>query len=233
MRYFSSYDSSAFLADSNSTNIVQKYDERTDTYLKWAILGSHGIDAHWQEVHGILSHRFLVYSAYYDKRDTLKPVIKVIGITRGNFANWLPSQGVICRLYFEEGGKFKTFVDVKAQISLLGETPHNEFYTECDVLCPLKGTEVPESVSIIPSSSTAFHFIAQSQIKNRLPVINARNGGTGTLGAENTEVGVCVKPLWSTKTIELIEFIELNKLLGASKLFIYFYLLILFYDYFI
>ena len=189
--------------------------------MKWAILGSHGIDAHWQEVHGILSHKFLVYSAYYDKRDTLKPVIKVIGITRGNFASWLPSQGVICRLYFEEGGKFKTFVDVKAQISLLGETPHNEFYMECDVLCPLRGTEVPESVSIIPSSSTAFHLSAQGTIGNRLPVINARNGGTGTLGAENTEVGVCVKPLWSTKTIELIEFIELNKLLGASNLFIY------------
>jgi len=54
-------------------------------------------------------------------------------------------------------------------------------------------------------------------------VINARTVGTGNFSARNAEVGVCIKPLWSkySKTLEIIEFIELNKLLGVSKFFFY------------
>ena len=55
-----------------------------------------GIDARWQNVEGIKNHKFFVYSAYYDARDTKKPVVRVIGVTRTKRSN-----KVMCRLYFD------------------------------------------------------------------------------------------------------------------------------------
>ena len=120
------------------------------------------------------------------------------------------------------------FVDKRAWVSLLGETPHEQIYQDCDVYCPLKGIDkIIDSVSIIPFKESnydlTFHFVNHSKITNRLPVINSHNGGTGTKQVKNENIGVCVKPIWGnySKTLEIVEFIELNKLLGVSKFFIY------------
>ena len=54
-------------------------------------------------------------------------------------------------------------------------------------------------------------------------MINSKNGGTGTNEVNKTDIGVCVKPIHFhyNKTFELIEFIELNKILGVSKFTFY------------
>ena len=234
-----------FLAVSGNLSIAnQESDTETDRNKKQGKVNRNGIDAMWQSVKGLQGYKFLIYSAYYDKRDVKNPLIRVIGISRYNF----PRLGsLVCRFYFGEKetisilndhgagisssytrNDYKTFVDVFAEVVLLGERPHYLSYHDCNVLCPLNGTAIPESVSIIPSSyrfmkKRTENFPFRSEITNRLPVINSKNGGTGTYTVNKTNIGVCVKPLWSNynKPTELIEFIELNKLLGVSKFFFY------------
>ena len=58
---------------------------------------------------------------------------------------------------------------------------------------------------------------------NKISVTNYKNGGTGTYQVNNSNLIVCVKPVHSfyKNYIELIEFIEINKILGVSKFMIY------------
>ena len=199
-----------------------------------------GIDARWQNVEGIKNHKFFVYSAYYDARDTKKPVVRVIGVTRTKRSN-----KVMCRLYFDSkkinshtsnfkltnntssndnGQHTQSFYDVPAGTFIIREN-WNLKYSACFVTCPTKipassdtkETPIPESVSIFPAESS------DPKITNTLPVINYDNGGTGTYEVNKTDVGVCVKPIHFhyNKTLELIEFIELNKILGVTKFTFY------------
>ena len=203
------------------------------------------IDAKWQTVEGIKGHKFFVYSAFYDTRDTKKPVVRVIGVTRTK-----RSDKVMCRLYYDTKKEFvdssqvdkrinqtfstkskinpPSFHDVAASISIIREN-WNLKYSACFVICPLfteqasyksVGTVVPDSVSVIPVVSNNYIDI---NVTNRLPVINSKNGGTGTNEVNKTDIGVCVKPIHFhyNKTFELIEFIELNKILGVSKFTFY------------
>ena len=201
--------------------------------------GKNGIDGRWQPVDGIKNHKFFVYSAYYDARDIQKPVVRVIGVTRTK-----RSDKVMCRMYFDEKKlgwnpsdkhidisassasnkkNNQSFLDVPASIFIIREN-WNLKYSACFVICPLKTSSdskeqfIPESISIIPVESDP-----DRKITNRLPVINSRNGGTGTYQINKTDVGVCVKPIHFhyNKTLELIEFIELNKILGVTKFTFY------------
>lgn len=76
---------------------------------------------------------------------------------------------------------------------------------------------MPASVSIVSSDD-----FEASVASNQLPVLNAETG-TGRDEVNSTEVGVCVKPMHFhyNKTLELIEFIELNKILGVTKFTLY------------
>ena len=57
-----------------------KYDESNLAHLEFDFtLTKHkGFDAQWQPVNGT-RHKFYVYSAYYDKRQPKRPLIRVIG----------------------------------------------------------------------------------------------------------------------------------------------------------
>ena len=57
---------------------------------------------------------------------------------------------------------------------------------------------------------------------NKLPVLNA-DTGTGSLEVNGSAVGVCVKPMHFhyNKSLELLEFLELNKMLGVTKFTLY------------
>ena len=179
-------------------------------------------DGQWQTVQGIKSHKFLVFSAYYDTRDKENPVIRVIGINPIKH-----SEKVKCRMYFRNENKHEFFVDVPASISRVRDHIKDELYQDCHVLCPLKFIKssyyedhIPNSVSIMP----LFQWSpSDAKATNKLLVINSKNGGTGTHKVQNTDIGVCVKPIHShyNNTLEIIEFIELNKLLGAKKFIIY------------
>ena len=53
--------------------------------------------------------------------------------------------------------------------------------------------------------------------------MNSQNGGTGTNAATKNELGLCVKPIHTNYNNwrEMISFIELNKILGVSKITVY------------
>ena len=195
------------------------------------------LDSQWQAVEGINNHKFFVYSAYYDTRDIRNPIIRVIAITLTE-----KSDKVKCRMYFNKKypeiqinntykkheNYLRSFRDVPAIISIINEH-HNLTYSASYVLCPLdppsvfgsKENFVPDYVSILPfSSSSTSHLNAT----NKLSVINSKNGGTGTYQVNKSDsIGVCVKPMYlkSNQILDLIEFIEFNKILGVSKFTMY------------
>ena len=190
--------------------------------------GNYGLDGRWQPVSGMKNHKFFVYSAYYDIRDVFKPSVRVIGVTLTK-----ESDKVMCRLYNAKREPKSNislqqhdqpFVDVSANIIIMQEH-YNKTYHACYVLCPLPGHKpynskenfIPDFVSIIPISSP------NTNITNILPVINSKNGGTGTYKVNKTDIGVCVKPLHSyyNHVVDLIEFIELNMILGVTKFIFY------------
>ena len=117
------------------------------------------------------------------------------------------------------------FQDVSADISIIWGH-HYKTYSACFVVCPVpfqnsyisKGRLIPVSVSILP-----FSALKNVEITNRLSVINSKNGGTGTHQVNKTDIGVCVKPIRASynRTLEIVEFIELNKILGVSKFTVY------------
>lgn len=187
-----------------------------------------------------------VYSAYYDARDIKWPVVRVIGVTQR-----IGSNHVKCRMFFDEkivslhvsdnritkkptGKKrqVKPYFDVSANIAIIGEH-HDQNYSACFVMCPLnvhlffanspsdssEPTEkvIPTYVSIIPFDSE------NVKVTNRLPVINSKNGGTGTYPVNTTNIGMCVAPVHSfyNSTLEIIEFVELYKILGVTRFTIY------------
>ena len=69
----------------------------------------------WQLVDGT-SHKFFVYSAYYDGRDTYRPVVKVVGVTHTRH-----SDDVYCRMYFKDGPDSVKVRHVKATVSIIRE----------------------------------------------------------------------------------------------------------------
>ena len=181
-----------------------------------------------------------MYSAYYDVRDTRKPLVRVIGVTRAN-----QSEKVMCRMYYDDE-KFKLkinynqtysevmkdkvierpFLDVPGIISMLNLGYHGKWdYHPCYILCPfyhlkfqdINQAPIPITVSITPHLSSV-----QSNTKT-LVVMNSQNGGTGTHAATKNELGLCVKPIHTNYNNwrELISFIELNKILRVSKITVY------------
>ena len=188
---------------------------------------------------GFTTHEVMAYSAYYDVRDSHEPIIRVIGVTRRK-----NPENVVCRMYYKYGtgalnynNNISTFIkyndttipsfrDVRGKILVLKEgSTKSSFYHPCYISCPLKGDKLhstknsppPVAVSIIPLSSSDLTHT------NTLRILNSNNGGTGTKRATNNEIGLCVKPIHSSydNWIELVSFIELNKILGVSKFIIY------------
>ena len=91
----------------------------------------------WQLVDGT-SHKFFVYSAYYDGRDPYRPVVKVVGVTHTRH-----SDDVYCRMYFKESAGVKVR-HVKANVSIIREN-WNLRFSACFVNCPLLMKHVPDS----------------------------------------------------------------------------------------
>ena len=72
-----------------------------------------GYNGRWLPVNGT-SHKFFVYSAFYDDRDPKRPVIKVIGVTHTRH-----SDTAYCRMYFREEGDGVKIRHVKANINII------------------------------------------------------------------------------------------------------------------
>ena len=166
-----------------------------------------GFDATWQPVAGT-SHKFYVYSAYYDVRDAHRPLVRVVGVTKTK-----RSDKVLCRMYHKAQNASTKVINVQATINIIREN-WNLKYSACFVICPLLSPKIPTSVSIIAGSASA---------TNQLPVNNVLSGGTGTQPVNSSDIGICVKPIHFhyNKTFEILEFIELNKILGVNRFTFY------------
>ena len=158
------------------------------------------IDSRWQIVQGFQTHKFSVYSAYLDVRETNKPGIRVIGVTRAK-----NPEKVLCRMYYNTKDlqlvhhlKFDVFhqdpfLDVPGVTTVLEENENN-YYHACFVLCPISNKKlaslvnipVPKFVSILPKISSGLNYT------ERLPVINPNNIRTRAYQQDyKDDVGLC------------------------------------------
>ena len=193
----------------------------------------------WKLVNGFETHKLGLYSAYYDGRNNQNPIIRVIGVTRVK-----KPEKVICRLYYDvkQVQEWKdepmdnnfittkrlqtdTFHDVPGTTNVLGEHA-NYYYHACYILCPLNGHifnsektfPIPTHVSIVSSMSSGLNYT------DRLPIVNPnKHNLTGIRSASKNEILICVKPIHSlyNNWLELVTFLELNKILGVSKFVVY------------
>ena len=191
------------------------------------------IKSTWKSVKGMKAHETLVYSAYYDIREVNEPIIRVIGVTRVK-----NPERLLCKIYYTASNvklsadeienstntTFDQVLDVPAIISILPQHDNHEYHS-CYISCPLndikfrnlKSNLIPRAVSIIPLMSAGIQY------PNKLLVMNSQNGGTGTYQVETNKVGLCIKPVHSNYSdwFELITFIELQRILGVSKIIVY------------
>jgi len=201
-----------------------RYPEEPNFDFDFSLQRHSGLDAQWQPVNGT-RHKFYVYSAYYDNRT--RPVIRVIGATKTK-----RSDKVWCRLHYGSSIEMKSLKDtgyddgdlpplvVPGGVTIIREN-WNLKYSACFVLCslPVPVKYVPRSVSIVSRDDFEMEAGAAS---NQLPVLN-HDTGTGSVEVNSTEIGICVKPMHFhyNKTLELLEFIEMNKILGVTKFTFY------------
>lgn len=194
-------------------------------------------DGQWQVVNGT-RFKFFVFSAFYDRRDGR--MIRVIGATktRGPEKVW-------CRMWYPidataNNTRFRS-TSVMARVKVIREN-WNLKYSAVFVLCPLRISllDVPYSVSIVsklkspPGNILLLRNTDQDRDFNNRSVANIPN-----------KIAVCVKPLhfdydnvslcqrqllmyltmtldiFSSQALYLLEFLELNHLLGVSHFTFY------------
>lgn len=121
--------------------------------------------------------------------------------------------------------KSERFYDVPGAITLLQEQ-HEAYYHACYISCPLnvsvfhtgKGFPIPTDVGI---SSI---ILPDLNYTYRLPIVNSNeHNSTKNYPASKNKIGLCVKPIHSlyNNWLELVTFLELNKILGVSKFIVY------------
>jgi len=164
-----------------------------------------GRDATWQPVNGT-RHKFFVYSAFYDDRE--KPLVRVVAATKTK-----KSDKVWCKLYYSN----RQPVLVQAGISVIRENWNLQYsaaFVTCDLLDRATGSyrPAPQSLSLVAKLNLA--------ASNQLPV---HYSDTGIRPPVTPSLGVCVKPLHFhyNKSLELLQFLEMNRLLGVTKFTMY------------
>ena len=148
----------------------------------------------------------------------------------------------------KNSASFVQALDIPAIISILPEHDNHEYHP-CYISCPLndkrfrslKRNLIPRAVSLIPLGyrKNGKNWKKRKNWKNRktriiysspgidyptrLPIINSQNGGMGAYQATTQEVGLCLKPIHSNYSdwFQLITFVELQKILGVSKIVVY------------
>ncbi|XP_015435813.1 PREDICTED: LOW QUALITY PROTEIN: uncharacterized protein LOC107191321 [Dufourea novaeangliae] len=171
-------------------------------------------DAEWLPVTKT-RFKFFVYSAYFDDRVggvKNQGMVRIISATktRGPERVW-------CRFWYqtENGGNVTASLTVTAKVKVIREN-WNLKYSACFVICPLPkespaSDRVPETVSVVAR--------LKAVPTNRILVQNRPESRT-----ENKELlAICVKPLHYdyNRVLQLVEFIELYGLLGATHVTLY------------
>ncbi|XP_076289248.1 uncharacterized protein LOC143213364 [Lasioglossum baleicum] len=176
-------------------------------------------DAEWLPVTKT-RFKFFVYSAYFDDRvgGAGTPAGKKQGMVRIISATKTKGpERVWCRFWYrtENGGNVTASVTVAAKVKVIREN-WNLKYSACFVICPLPKESpatdrVPETVSVVARLKAA--------PTNRILVQNRPETRT----QDKELLAVCVKPLHYdyNRVLQLVEFIELHGLLGATHVTLY------------
>ena len=190
-------------------------------------------DAEWQTVNGT-RFKFFVYSAFYDRRNGKS--VRVIGATKTR-----NPERVWCRLFYPKGGKNGTedlTVTMLGRVKIIREN-WNLKYSACFVLCPLKDLQAPYAVSIVarlrvkpknllvvqktdhdPSLQLLFNNSVANGFTNASNLFswNENRYTREFLSAIPERIALCVKPLHFNydKALYLLEFLELNSILGVT-----------------
>ncbi|XP_049853300.1 uncharacterized protein LOC126334765 isoform X2 [Schistocerca gregaria] len=181
-------------------------------------------DGTWQIVSGT-RYKFFVFSAFYDARD--ERVVRVIGATktRGPERVW-------CRLWYPPANATATnatslpSVSVPAKVKVIREN-WNLKYSACFVLCPLgRNLSAPSSVSVV--SRLRLPPANRLLVRNTPTDPELRNGSAQGQPQQQPPtppegLAVCVKPLHFSynQALQLVEFLELNSVLGARHFTLY------------
>ncbi|CAH1237600.1 unnamed protein product [Diabrotica balteata] len=178
-------------------------------------------DGSWQNVNNT-KYKFFVFSAYYDERKGQR-VVRIIAATKTRGA-----ERVFCRLWYKAGefnASAHVSITVPAKVKVIREN-WNLKYSAVFVMCPLTNKTIPVAVSVVAR--------IRDPPANLLAVINNHNETSGAVGVGSSggggaglsspyKFGVCVKPLHFeyNRALQLIEFIELNRLLGVDHFTFY------------
>ncbi|XP_076057297.1 uncharacterized protein LOC143034837 [Oratosquilla oratoria] len=175
------------------------------TYVDYQDSNTTARDATWQPVYNT-KHKFFVYSAYMDDRKGR--IIRVVGATQTK-----RSDRVWCKFWYSNSST----LTVAAAVKIIREN-WNLRYSACFVACPLtlfrngkQPIPPPDSVSIVSDPN--------GNATNKLRVLN--------LDVKKDEVkngfAVCVKPLHFeyNNVNQIVEFLELNKILGVEHFTLY------------
>ncbi|XP_040168091.1 uncharacterized protein LOC120903000 isoform X1 [Anopheles arabiensis] len=170
-------------------------------------------DGSWEIVNGT-RYKFFVFSAFYDRRDG--KLVRVIGATktRGPEKVW-------CRFWYQTGvnsTKYRS-ASVMARVKIIREN-WNLKYSACFILCPIRGPypEIPHAVSVVSKIRAAPGNVLMLRNTDNDPDFTNR-----TFSNIPNSIGVCVKPLHFNydQALYLLEFLELNNLLGVSHFTFY------------
>ncbi|XP_035795180.1 uncharacterized protein LOC118468469 isoform X1 [Anopheles albimanus] len=170
-------------------------------------------DGSWEIVNGT-RYKFFVFSAFYDRRDG--KLVRIIGATktRGPEKVW-------CRFWYQTGvnsTKYRS-ASVMARVKIIREN-WNLKYSACFILCPIRGPypEIPHAVSVVSKIRAAPGNVLMLRNTDNDPDFTNR-----TFSNVPNSIGVCVKPLHFNydQALYLLEFLELNNLLGASHFTFY------------
>ncbi|XP_055637945.1 uncharacterized protein LOC129776374 isoform X2 [Toxorhynchites rutilus septentrionalis] len=170
-------------------------------------------DGSWEVVNGT-RYKFFVFSAFYDRRDG--KLVRIIGATktRGPEKVW-------CRFWYQTGvnsTKYRS-ASVMARVKIIREN-WNLKYSACFILCPIRGPfpEIPYAVSVVSKIRSPPGNVLLLRNTDNDPDFNNR-----TFSNIPNSIGVCVKPLHFNydQALYLLEFLELNNLLGVSHFTFY------------
>lgn len=170
-------------------------------------------DGDWQIVNGT-RFKFFVFSAFYDRRDGR--MIRVIAATktRGPEKVW-------CRMWYPVDSNNTRFrsISVMARVKVIREN-WNLKYSAVFILCPLRISylDVPYSVSIVSKLRSPPGNILMLRNTDSDPDFANRS----VTNIPN-KIAVCVKPLHFNydQALYMLEFLELNNLLGVSHFTFY------------
>ncbi|KAL4234126.1 hypothetical protein ACF0H5_005779 [Mactra antiquata] len=149
-----------------------------------------------------------IYSAYYVKSGTEYKVV-IIGAHRG----WEHGEQFVCQLWYlnDRTRIIGSMVEEPSSVSKLPEG-HGLRYSARLFTCPLSSDKVPSYVSIVEKSCNTPKSLLPVQVNNKPEV-------------SNRKFTMCLSPLHSkfSDAHQIIEYIELNVILGADKFVIYNY----------